>query len=427
MKKINIISLGCSKNTVDSEVLTAKLYDRGFNVVNDSAGKCDVVIINTCGFINDAKEESLDVIFEWIEQKKRGNVEKIFVFGCLSQRYREDLQKEIPEVDSYFGVMDFDRVVNELDSPLSKKNPPTVRRLITPSHYAYLKISEGCDRNCSFCAIPMIRGKNASTPIQKLFDESRWLGEKGVKELIIIAQDITRYGVDIYGEQSLAKLLDYLSVLDKIKWIRLLYAHPQGFPRDILNIMAANSAICKYIDIPIQHISNSLLKSMQRSHTSTQVKELIELFRTAVPGIAIRTSMIVGYPGETDKDFDELCNFVTNTKFERMGVFKYSPEEGTAAAALNDDVPDEVKQERFDTLMQIQQEISLEKNMEKIGKKLTVIVDSKDDNLYIARSEYDAPEVDNEVLIETDKELKIGEFYEVIINKADYYDLYASY
>lgn len=426
MKKINIVSLGCSKNLVDSEVLMARLHDCGFTILHDSNKACDIVIINTCGFINDAKEESIDTILQWVKQRKAGKVEKVYVSGCLSQRYKEVLEKEIPEADKYFGVMDFKGIVEEI-VPSFGSSFYTPRLLTTPKHYAYLKISEGCDRACSFCAIPLIRGKNSSTPVHQLVDETRWLAQQGVKELVLIAQDLTYYGIDLYKERSLGLLLNYLSTIKGIEWIRLLYAYPAGFPKDVIKIMAENEKLCNYIDIPVQHISDKLLRSMRRSHSATQTRKLIDHFRSSVPDIAIRTSLITGYPGETEKDFRELCDFVREVRFDRLGVFTYSPEEETLAANLKDNIPPEEKELRSNTLMEIQQEISFEKNQEKIGKTLRVLIDRKEADLYIGRSQYDAPEVDNEVLITSSKRLLVGNFYDVLITGADFYDVSATY
>jgi ribosomal protein S12 methylthiotransferase len=426
VKKINVISLGCSKNLVDSEVLMARLHDCGYTILHDSNKACDIVIINTCGFINDAKEESIDTIFQWVNQRKAGKVEKVYVTGCLSQRYKEELEKEIPEADKYFGVMDFKAIIEEI-APSFGGSFYTPRKLTTPGHFAYLKISEGCDRTCSFCAIPLIRGKNISAPIHQLVDESRWLSQQGVKELVLIAQDLTYYGIDLYKERSLGLLINYLSAIQGIEWIRLLYAYPAGFPKDVIKIMAENTKVCNYIDIPVQHISDKLLRSMRRSHTAAQTRRLIGNFRHAVPDIAIRTSLITAYPGETEKEFQELCDFVREVRFDRLGVFTYSPEEGTSAASLKDSVPQQEKERRFNTLMEIQQQISLEKNKEKIGQTLKVLIDRKEGDLYIGRSQYDAPEVDNEVLISTTKRLLTGSFYDVLITGADFYDVSATY
>ena len=424
MKKINVISLGCSKNLVDSEVIMGQLSKYGYTVVHDSNQTCDIVIINTCGFINDAKEESIDTIIAWNELKKRGKVKKVYVSGCLSQRYKEELLKELPETDRYFGVMDFKNIVEEITS-LSGCLVNAPRKLTTPSHYAYLKIAEGCDRSCSFCAIPLIRGRNISSPIHQLTDEARWLSQQGVKELILIAQDLTWYGLDLYRERSLARLINYLSAINGIEWIRLLYAYPAGFPKEVIRIMAENPKLCNYIDIPVQHINNRILRSMHRSHTTYQTHKLIDYMRTMVPDIAIRTSLIVGYPGETENDFRELCDIVTATRFDRLGVFMYSPEEGTRAYKLKDTISQECKQERYDIIMQLQQDISLEKNTLKTGQSCRVLIDRKEAEFYVGRTEHDAPEVDNEVLISSDTKLNIGNFYNCKITEADAYDLHA--
>jgi ribosomal protein S12 methylthiotransferase len=424
LKKINIISLGCSKNLVDSEVLMGRLHDCGFDVAHDSDRNCDIVIINTCGFINDAKEESIDTIIHWNALRKQRKVKKVYVMGCLSQRYRDALEKEIPETDRYFGVMDFQSIVDEI-APAACQSLITPRKLTTPTHYAFLKISEGCDRRCSFCAIPLIRGKNISTPVPKLVDEAKWMTEKGVKEILLIAQDLTQYGLDIYNERSLGNLIDNLLTIKGIEWIRLMYAYPASFPKEVIKIMAENQILCNYLDIPIQHISDKLLKSMKRGHTSLQTRNLLDYFRKTVPDIAIRTSLIVGYPGETETDFLQLYNFVKETRFDRLGVFTYSPEEGTPAFNLKDEISDDVKQERHDIIMELQQQISLEKNRDKIGSIQKVVIDGKEGDFFIGRSQYDAPEVDNEVLIKTTKSLIKGNFYNVKITDADFYDLIA--
>lgn len=427
MEKINVVTLGCAKNLVDSEVLLARLKNRGFEVVHDSNESCDYVIINTCGFINDAKEESIETILGWTQMKQQKKVKKVFVAGCLSQRYKEELWSEMPEVDAWFGVMDFDRILSELP-PSSSCSGSIPRVLTTPPHSAYLKIAEGCDRTCSFCAIPFIRGKNISLPIHEIVDSARWLAQQGVKELNIIAQDTTYYGLDLYRERSLPKLLSYLSAIKGIEWIRILYAYPADFPDELIRVMKENPKICKYIDIPVQHISDKILKSMKRSHSTAQTKDLIARLRKAIPAITIRSSLIVGFPGEGEEEFNELCSFVAETRFDRLGVFKYSPEEGTAAAKLNDDVPDETKQYRYDTLMAMQHQISLENNRKKYKfADCLVLVERKEDDYYIGRSQADAPEVDNEVKIKSAVPLTIGDFYKVSVTDIDAYDLYAIY
>jgi ribosomal protein S12 methylthiotransferase len=421
-QKVNIITLGCSKNLVDSEVLMGQLKDH-YQVVHDSDEKSDVVVINTCGFINDAKEESVDTILRAVESKKAGDVSKVIVCGCLSQRYKKDLQEEITEVDGFYGVDELPNVLDALKVDY-KKDLIGERTLTTPKHYAYLKISEGCDRTCSFCAIPLIRGKHKSKTKENIIIEVEKLAAKGVKELILIAQDLTYYGVDIYHSRELANLVQNISEVDGIEWIRMHYAYPQGFPEDLLKVMAENPKVCRYLDIPLQHINNRLLMSMNRRINSEGTIDLVEKLKNQVPGVALRTTLIVGYPGETEEDFVELLDFVKTYRFDRLGVFQYSPEEFTAAHNLPDDVPDEIKQERADRLMMLQQQISLELNKEKEGKIFKTIIDRKEGDHYIGRTEFDSPEVDNEVLIPVSEgQLDIGSFYNVEIVKADFFDL----
>ncbi len=425
-KSINFISLGCAKNLVDSEKVIAFLEHAGFQVkFEDAKGSFTYVIINTCGFINDAKEESIDTILNYVKLKQQGRVKTIIVMGCLSQRYKQDLIREIPEIDAIFGVNDFTSLYKYLD--ISKHAPyyTSVRKLTTPPHYAYLKIAEGCNRQCAFCAIPAIRGSHTSYPIKALTAEAAMLQKAGVKELLIVAQDSTFYGMDLYGGRKLAELLEALSLINGIEWIRLNYTYPAHFPVNVLDTIAANKKICRYIDMPLQHISNNVLKAMQRGINKSQTLQLIEKIRHQLPGAAIRTSFIVGFPNETDKEFRELYDFVSETAFDRMGVFMYSHEEGTPAYQLKDTVPQAVKMERFEALMTLQQDISLQKNTQKIGQSLKVIIDSKNGNTYTGRTEWDAPEVDNEVLIETSSKLQCGNFYEVVIKNADAYTLYA--
>jgi ribosomal protein S12 methylthiotransferase len=423
--KVNVITLGCSKNLVDSEVLLKQLDKNKFIISHNSESlDQDVVIINTCGFINDAKQESVDMILQAVKGKKEGRVKKIIVIGCLSARYHDELKKEIPEVDAYFGVNDLKKILNSLNADY-KKELLGERHLTTPPHYAYLKIAEGCDRKCSFCAIPLIRGKHVSKPIEEVVKEAKLLVDGGVKEIILIAQDLTYYGVDIYKKRKLSVLLGKLSEIKNLEWIRLQYAYPASFPMDVLKVMHERENICNYLDIPFQHISNRLLKSMNRSIDKKETLKLIEKIKKEAPGIALRTSLIVGYPGETEKDFKELLNFVEEVKFDRLGVFTYSHEESTKAFKLKDNVSPKIKQERADALMQLQENISHEKNMALIGKTLKVVIDRKENDYFIGRTEYDSPEVDNEVLIQSSLSSKmIGQFRKVKITDAEPFDLF---
>ncbi len=425
IKTANIITLGCSKNLVDSEVMMRQLRAAGIETLHDSNSPADVVIINTCGFINDAKEESVDTILQWAGERKRDKIRKLYVMGCLSQRYKEDLVREMPEVDGFFGVNDLNAILSALNAPL--RNELLDERVITtPAHYAYLKISEGCDRKCSFCAIPQIRGKNISKPVDQLVSEARFLAGSGVKELILIAQDLTYYGIDLNGKRQLAGLLEALSAVDGIDWIRLHYAFPAGFPLRVLDIMRDNPKICRYLDIPLQHISNRILKSMKRGLDGQGTRNLIRTIRQRVPGIAIRSSFIVGYPGETNEEFNELKSFITENEFERLGVFTYSHEENTPAFRLKDDVRPAMKARRAEQVMLLQQDISAKRNTALIGSEIEVIVDRKENGYWSGRSEFDSPEVDNEVLID-DPEGKLypGLIARVKITGADLYDLKA--
>jgi ribosomal protein S12 methylthiotransferase len=422
LKKINVITLGCSKNLVDSEVMMRHL-EEGYEIVSDSPDDSDIVIINTCGFIGDAKEESVDTILSAVEAKREGRINKVFVTGCLSQRYKKELEIEIEDVDGFYGVNDLPEILNTLHVNY-KKELLGERHLTTPSHYAYLKVSEGCDRSCSFCAIPLIRGKHVSIPQEKLVEEVEFLASKGVKELLLIAQDLTYYGIDIYGNRTIAKLVESISQVDGIEWIRLHYAYPATFPDELLDVIRNNPKVCKYLDIPLQHISSRILKSMKRGHGSEATRLLLDKIKEQVPGVALRTTLIVGYPGETEEEFEELLDFIKKSEFDRLGVFQYSEEEDTAAAKLIDDVPQEIKQERADRIMEVQQEISMQLNKKRVGKVFKTIIDRKEGDYYIGRTEFDSPEVDNEVLISTDKKLKTGEFYNVVIEKADYFDLF---
>ena len=427
MKKINIITLGCSKNTVDSEHLAAQLTAMDYKVVFDSdRTDADVVVINTCGFIGDAKQESIDTILRAAQLKEEGRIEELFVVGCLSQRYADELRPELPEVDDFFGVNDWAGIVERLGAKYRKENE-TKRELSTPSHYAYLKISEGCNWMCGYCAIPLIRGRHKSVPMEDLIAEAEALAESGVRELMIIAQDTTYYGVDIYGERKLAELLERLCQIKKIEWIRLHYAYPTDFPDEVIEVMAREKKICKYLDIPFQHIADNQLTLMKRRHTKAEALALIEKLRRAIPDIALRTTLLVGYPGETEADFVELQEFVKATKFDRLGVFAYSEEEGTySATRLKDDVADEVKQERVDRIMRLQERVSLENNAKRIGQKMRVIIDRKEGDFYIGRSEYDSPEVDQELIIDScGKRLMRGRFYDVLVTDCEDYDLYA--
>ena len=427
MKKINIITLGCSKNTVDSEHLAAQLTAMDYKVVFDSdRTDADVVVINTCGFIGDAKQESIDTILRAAQLKEQGRIEELFVVGCLSQRYADELRPELPEVDDFFGVNDWAGIVERLGAKYRQENE-TKREISTPSHYAYLKISEGCNWMCGYCAIPLIRGRHKSVPMEALIAEAEALVAKGVRELMVIAQDTTYYGVDIYGERKLAELLERLCRIDKLEWIRLHYAYPTDFPDEVIEVMVREPKICRYLDIPFQHISDNQLSAMKRRHTKAEALQLIEKLRKAIPDIALRTTLLVGYPTESEADFAELMEFVKTTKFDRLGVFPYSEEEGTySATRLQDDVPQEVKEERVDRIMRLQERISLQNNARRIGQRMRVIIDRKEGDFYIGRSEYDSPEVDQELIIQSNgKRLLRGHFYEVEITDAEDYDLYA--
>lgn len=426
MKKINVITLGCSKNTVDSEHLMARLAAAGYEVLFDSdRTDAKVVVINTCGFIGDAKQESVDMILRAAAAKQAGKIERLFVVGCLSERYADELRAEIPEVDEYFGARTWDGIVRALGA---SEDPAlaTERRLTTPRHYAYLKISEGCNWKCGYCAIPLIRGAHVSVPMEELEEEARKLAAQGVREVMVIAQDTTYYGIDLYGRRMLAELLRRLCRIDGIEWIRLHYAYPTGFPEEVIEVMAAEPKICKYLDIPFQHISDAQLAAMHRRHTKAEAMELIRRLRTAIPDLALRTTLLVGYPGETEADFEELLEFVREVRFERLGVFAYSEEEGTySAEKLRDDVPETVKQERVERIMALQNEISLENNRRRVGSTERVIIDSRQGDFYVGRTQYDSPEVDQEILIPVGgKRLLRGHFYEVTVTSAADYDLY---
>ena len=421
--RINVVTLGCSKNVYDSEVLMGQLKASGKDVVHEEEG--NIVVINTCGFINNAKEESINTILEYVQKKEDGDVDKVFVTGCLSERYKPDLLKEIPNVDEYFGTTELPGLLKALGADY-KHELIGERLTTTPKNYAYLKIAEGCDRPCSFCAIPLMRGKHKSTPIEDLITEAEKLAAKGVKELILIAQDLTYYGLDLYKKRNLAELLEALVKVEGIEWIRLHYAFPTGFPMDVLDVMNREPKICNYLDIPLQHISDSILKSMRRGTTKEKTTKLLKEFRVAVPDMTIRTTLIVGYPGETEEDYQELKQWVKEMRFERLGCFTYSHEENTHAFNLEDDVPEEVKQERANEIMEIQAQISWELNQEKIGKSFKVVIDRKEGNFFVGRTEFDSPDVDNEVLIDATKTyLKTGEFTTVKITEAADFDLYA--
>ena len=420
--KINVVTLGCSKNIYDSEVLMGQLKANGKDVVHEEEG--NIVVINTCGFINNAKEESVNTILEYVNKKQEGEVDKVFVTGCLSERYKPDLQKEIPDVDQYFGTTELPGLLKVLGADY-KHELIGERLTTTPKNYAYLKIAEGCDRPCSFCAIPIMRGKHRSTPIGEIVIEAEKLATNGVKELILIAQDLTYYGLDIYKKRNLAELLQALVKVEGIEWIRLHYAFPTGFPMDVLDVMKNEPKICNYIDIPLQHISDELLKSMRRGTTKVKTTKLLNEFRLAVPEMTIRTTLIVGYPGETEEHFQELKNWVKEMRFERLGCFTYSHEENTHAYNLEDDIPEEVKQERANEIMEIQSQISWELNQEKIGIEFKVVIDRKEGDYFVGRTEFDSPDVDNEVLIDATKTyLKTGEFTTVKITDAADFDLY---
>ncbi|MDA9216052.1 MAG: 30S ribosomal protein S12 methylthiotransferase RimO [Patiriisocius sp.] len=421
--KINVVTLGCSKNVYDSEVLMGQLRANNKEVVHEQEG--NVVVINTCGFIANAKEESVNTILEFVQKKKEGLVDKVFVTGCLSERYKPDLQKEIPDVDQYFGTTELPGLLKALGADY-KHELIGERLTTTPKNYAYLKIAEGCDRPCSFCAIPIMRGKHKSTPMEDLVTEAEKLAATGVKELILIAQDLTYYGLDLYKKRNLAELLEKLVAVSGIEWIRLHYAFPTGFPMDVLDLMNKEPKICNYIDIPLQHIADPILKSMRRGTTKAKTTKLLKDFRAAVPNMAIRTTLIVGYPGETQEDFETLRDWVQEMRFERLGCFTYSHEENTHAYNLEDDVPQDVKMERANAIMEIQSHISWELNQQKIGQEFSVIIDRKEGGYYVGRTEFDSPDVDNEVLINAEEGyLRTGEFFTVKITGAEDFDLYA--
>jgi ribosomal protein S12 methylthiotransferase len=423
--KVNVVTLGCAKNTFDSEVLMAQLKANKFDVEHESTqDDASIVIINTCGFIDNAKQESIDTILRYADAKNEGLVDKVYVTGCLSERYKDDLELEIPEVDAFFGTRDLPRLLKTLKADY-KHELVGERLLTTPAHYAYFKIAEGCDRPCSFCAIPLMRGKHVSTPMDQLLTSAKSLAAGGVKEILLIAQDLTYYGLDIYKKRNLAELVDRLSDVEGIDWIRLHYAFPSGFPMDVLDVMKNRSNVCNYLDMPLQHGSTKILQSMRRGITREKTENLVEEIRQRVPGIAMRTTLIAGYPGETQADFDEMYSFVERTRFDRLGIFTYSHEENTHAFSLNDDVSDEVKRQRADEIMELQSGISYELNQKKVGNSYKVLFDRAEGDYFIGRSEFDSPEVDNEVLVKKSEGfVRIGDFANVQITSADHYDLY---
>ena len=423
---LNIVTLGCSKNKVDSEHLAA-LLNNTYKIVHDSDEKSDVVIINTCGFIGDAKEESIDTILEYAELRKANKIKKLYVMGCLSERYKKELRKEIHEVDAFFGVEPVQHVAADILKSDFHADYCCERVLSTPSHYAYLKISEGCNRHCAFCAIPLIRGEHKSVPMENLIKEAENLAKKGVKELILIAQDLTYYGYDIDGKSHIVELVQKLTEIDGVEWIRLHYGYPLGFPVELLELMRDNKKICHYIDLPLQHISTPILKAMRRGVTHEQTVEFVKKVRSYVPDIAFRSTFIVGFPGETEEQFNELIDFIKEMRFERAGVFAYSAEEGTPAYELEDDVPEDVKKARVDKFMDVQQDISLEINQKRLGRTEKVLIDRTEGGYYVGRTQYDSPEVDDEVLISMkDNDLQIGSFVNVKIIQADYFDCYGA-
>ena len=422
--KINVVTLGCSKNLYDSEVLISQLKANNKNVVHEGDG--NIVVINTCGFIDNAKQQSIDTILEYSDKKNQGKIDKLYVTGCLSERYKDDLEKEIPDVDKYFGTTDLPHLLKHLRADY-KSELIGERFLSTPKNYAYLKISEGCDRKCSFCAIPLMRGKHKSRSMEDIVHEAKKMASQGVKELILIAQELTYYGLDLYKERSISKLLQKLCDLEGIEWVRLHYAYPSGFPNELIDTIKNEEKICNYLDIPLQHISDEILKSMRRGSTKLKTNNLITNLRKQIPEISIRTTLIVGYPGETKTHFKELCDWVKEMKFERLGCFKYSHEENTHAYNLVDDVTETEKQRRLEKIMSIQKEISRELNQKKIGNEIKCLIDRFESGYYIGRSEFDSPDVDNNILIKSDNiHLRIGEFYNVIIDDASDYDLFGS-
>lgn len=429
--QIDFVTMGCSKNLVDTENLMRKFEAKGYSCTHDSdTPDGEIAVINTCGFIGDAKEESINMILRFAQAKEEGRLKKLFVMGCLSQRYKEELEQEIPQVDKYYGKFDYNKLLEELaDVNGGKVCSGTARHLTTPSHYAYVKISEGCDRHCAYCAIPIITGRHKSRPVEEIKEEIAQMVDMGVKEFQIIAQELTYYGVDLYGERRIAQLIDEIARIPGVEWIRLHYAYPTQFPMELLDVMGRHANVCKYLDIALQHVSDHMLTAMRRNTTKRQTYELLEEIRKRVPGIAVRTTLMVGFPGETDEDFEQLMEFVKWARFERMGAFAYSEEEGTYSAEhYEDNVPEEVKQERLDRLMTLQESISAELEAEKVGTVVKAIIDRREGDYYIARSQYSSPEVDPEILIEADDEnpLEIGEFYKAEITGAEEFDVYAT-
>jgi ribosomal protein S12 methylthiotransferase len=424
--KVNVVTLGCSKNLFDSEVMMAQLKANKFDVEHEAKqDDSEIVIINTCGFIDNAKQESIDTILRYVDAKKDGMVDKVYVTGCLSQRYKDELETEIPEVDAYFGTRDLPRLLKTLKADY-KHELVGERLLTTPSHYAYFKIAEGCDRPCSFCAIPIMRGKHKSTPIEELVRQAEGLAAQGVKELMLIAQDLTYYGLDLYKKRNLAELIKHIADVEGIEWVRLHYAFPAGFPMDVLDVMREHPNVCNYLDMPLQHGSTRMLQAMRRGITREKTEELIAQIREKVPGIAIRTTLIAGYPGETEEDFQEMYDWVERSRFDRLGIFTYSHEENTHAYNFEDDVPEDVKKQRADAIMELQSGISYELNQEKIGQVYNVLFDRVEGDYFIGRTEFDSPEVDNEVLVKknNDTYIRIGDFTKIKITSADHYDLY---
>ncbi len=424
--KYNIITLGCSKNTVDSENLITQLKGNDFDVAHDSDRKANVIIVNTCGFIDLAKEESVNTILEYADMKSQGEIDKLYVTGCLSQRYKDNLEVEIPEVDAFFGTFEMPALLAKLNADY-KHELVGERVITTPLHYAYLKISEGCNRTCSFCAIPLMRGKHVSRPIEELVKEAKNLARQGVKEIMLIAQELTYYGLDLYKKRELSALLEALHAVEGIEWIRLHYAYPSKFPVEVFDTMARLPKVCKYLDMPLQHANNGVLDRMRRQITQEETVELINIAREKVPNIAIRTTMLVGFPGETEAEFEDMCRFIEKMQFERVGVFQYSHEEDTSAHAFADDVTPEIKEDRASRLMAIQQDISHEKNKAKVGQTLKVLFDRKEGNYFVGRTEHDSPEVDNEVLVKAKKNyIRIGDFAQIKITEVTEFDLYGA-
>lgn len=421
--KVNIITLGCSKNMVDSEVLSGQLQANAIDVVHENSKRDhNIVVVNTCGFIDKAKEESIQTILEQVEYKKKGRLDKVYVTGCLSERYRDSLEAEIPEVDAWFGTLELPLLLKELEADY-KSELLGERLLATPKHYAYMKISEGCNRTCSFCAIPLMRGGHVSKPMEELVKEAEGLVKKGVKEIMLIAQELTYYGLDIYKKRMLPELLHRLADVKGLEWIRLHYAYPSKFPLEVLDVIRERDNICNYLDMPLQHASDRMLQAMKRQITRAEMEELITAVREKVPGIALRTTLITGFPGETDEDVEELKDFLRQHRFDRVGIFTYSHEEGTSAHALTDDVPADVKQQRAQEIMEVQQEISIELNQQKVGQVFKTLIDKKEAGRYLGRTEFDSVEVDNEVVIHSDRKLPIGDFVNVRITRAYDYDL----